>query len=54
MNVERLILDALARVVSAEEAIEDGDVGLAFSLLVDLEGDLVGSLAALQEIEVRR
>ena len=44
----------LARVVSAEKAIEEGDSGYAYSLLVDLEGDLVGSLAALQEIEVRR
>jgi hypothetical protein len=42
-----VIRNALARVVVVEEAIEVGDTGEAFAILIDLEGDLVGSLAAL-------
>jgi hypothetical protein len=53
-NVTEIIRDALSRIIHAQEAIEDGDSGYAHALLVGLEADLVSSLAALQEIEVRR
>jgi hypothetical protein len=42
-----LLRDVAARIVAAEEALEVGDAGLAFAILVDLEADVVGSLAAL-------
>ena len=41
-----VIANAVARLVSAEDALEDGDPDYAHTLLVDLEADLVGSLAA--------
>lgn len=40
--------DTIARIVMAQEAIEDGDAAHAHTLLVALEADLVGSLAALE------
>ena len=43
-----IVRDAIARVVAAEEAIEDGDSGYAHAVLVGLEADLVGSLSALE------
>jgi hypothetical protein len=39
-----LLRDLVSRVVSAQEALEVGDTDLAFAILVDLEGDIVGSL----------
>jgi rubredoxin len=33
---------ALARIVRAREALEDGDIGFAYELLTDLEHDLAG------------
>jgi hypothetical protein len=50
---ESVIRDALSRIVHAQEAIEDGDQLYAHALLVGLEADLVSSLAALEEVEVR-
>ena len=47
MTALEVIRNALSRVVAVEEALEVGDTGEAFALLVDLEADLVGSLAAL-------
>lgn len=47
MTALQVIQNAVGRVVSAEEAIEDGNPDYAHTLLVDLEADLVGSLAAL-------
>ena len=41
-----LLQDVIARIVSAQEAIEEGDAGYAHTLLVQLEADLVSSLAA--------
>ena len=42
LNAADVIRDALARVVRAREALEDGDTGFAYSLLTDLEIDLAG------------
>jgi hypothetical protein len=42
-----LLQGVIARIISAQEAIEDGDSSYAHTLLLQLEGDLVGSLAAL-------
>ena len=47
MTALDVIQNAVARVVAVEEALEVGDTGEAFTLLVNLEADLVGSLAAL-------
>jgi hypothetical protein len=47
MTALDVIANAVARVVAVEEALEFGDTGEAFAILVDLEADLVGSLAAL-------
>lgn len=47
MTALDVIANAVARVVSVEEELEFGDTGEAFAILVDLEADLVGSLAAL-------
>lgn len=46
MSEIALLQDALARIVSAQEAIEDGDAGYAYTLLVQLEADLASSLVA--------
>jgi hypothetical protein len=51
--VEGLVRDALSRIVRAQEAIEVGDQPFAHAILAGLEADLVSSLAALEEIEVR-
>jgi len=48
MNLLTLLRDALARIVCAQEALEDGDRGLAWEL-PDLELDVAGSLAAHEE-----
>jgi hypothetical protein len=47
VNPVTLLRDLIGRVVSAQEALEVGDTDLAYAILVDLEGDVVGSLAAL-------
>jgi hypothetical protein len=47
VNALALLRNAAARIVAAQEALEDGDTGLAYAILVDLEADVVGSLAAL-------
>jgi hypothetical protein len=47
MNVGEFLHNVLARIVVVEEALEVGDTGEAFAILIDLEADLVGSLAAL-------
>jgi hypothetical protein len=48
VNPVELLRDAIARVIHAEEAIEDGDAGYAHAILTGLEADLVGSLAAFE------
>ncbi len=47
MTAGQLLRDLVSRVVSAQEALEGGDTGLAFAILVELEADVVASLAAL-------
>ena len=47
MSLLALLRDVAARIVAAQEALEDGDSGYAHTLLVDLEADVVESLAAL-------
>jgi hypothetical protein len=47
MTALAVIRDAIARVIAAQEALTCGDTDEAFAILVDIEGDLVGSLAAL-------
>jgi hypothetical protein len=48
VNAIELLRDAIARVIHAEEAIEDGDSSYAHAILTGLEADLVSSLAALE------
>ena len=47
MTLVALLRDVAARIVAAQEALEVGDTGEAFAILVDLEADVVGSLAAI-------
>jgi hypothetical protein len=44
--VEALARDVLSRCVTAQQALEDGDAGLAHAVLRDLEADLVARIAA--------
>lgn len=37
-------MNTLARIARAREALEDGDVGLVYDVLIDLEHDLAGAL----------
>lgn len=48
MTTSQLLRDLVSRVVSAQEALEDGDAGYAHAILTGLEADLVSSLAALE------
>jgi hypothetical protein len=48
VNAITLLRDVTARVVAAQEALTVGDTDEAFAILVDLEGDLVGSLSELE------
>lgn len=45
MNALALLRDAAARIVAAQEALEVGDIGEAFAILVDLEADVIGALS---------
>jgi hypothetical protein len=47
VNLGPILRDAIARIVAVQEALAVGDTEEAFAFLVDLEGDLVGSLAAI-------
>jgi hypothetical protein len=49
MTAVEALRDALARVVTAQEWLGDGDVGGARHLLADLEADLVTVLVRLDE-----
>jgi hypothetical protein len=49
VNAIKLLRDLIAQVVSAQEALEIGDTGLAHAILVDLEVDVAASLATLTE-----
>jgi hypothetical protein len=44
-----LLRDVLARVVRAAEALADGDQALAAAVLRELEADLAGTIARLEE-----
>jgi hypothetical protein len=46
VNAIAVLRDVVARVVAVQEALEVGDTGEAFAILVDLEADVVASLAA--------
>ena len=46
MTLFELLQDASARIIRAEEALEDGERDLAWEILRDLEVDVVGGLAA--------
>jgi hypothetical protein len=45
-----VLRDALARLVVIREALEDGDVGYACAVAIDLEHDLAGALAWFSEL----
>jgi hypothetical protein len=45
----QIVRDALARIVRAEEALEDGERRLAWELLRDLEEDVAVALRAWEE-----
>jgi hypothetical protein len=47
VNALTLLRNIASRLIAVQEALEVGDTGEAFTLLVDLEADVVGGLAAL-------
>ena len=49
MTAAETLRDALARIVTAQEWLGDGEVDEAFGLLADLEVDLATVLARLDE-----
>jgi hypothetical protein len=48
-DILRLATDALARIVTAKEALEDGAIDYAWTVLHELELDLAGELERRQE-----
>jgi hypothetical protein len=49
-----LVRDALARIVTAREALDYGDTFEAAALLADLEHDLAGALERIEQQEAAR
>jgi hypothetical protein len=47
--IDRVLGNALGRVVVIREALEDGDTGYAYAVATDLEHDLAGERSRLLE-----